>query len=68
MRTDAVVIGAGPAGLLLAHLLAQDGIESVVVEARTREYVAARIRAGILEVPASICCARPASGGDRGPR
>jgi len=49
MRTDVVIIGAGPAGLLLAHLLAQDGIESVVVEARTKEYVAARIRAGILE-------------------
>src|SRR5258708_7523987 len=49
MRTDVVIVGAGPAGLLLAHLLAADGIESVVVEARTREYVAARIRAGILE-------------------
>jgi p-hydroxybenzoate 3-monooxygenase len=49
MRTDVVIIGAGPAGLMLAHLLAQDGIESVVIEARTKEYVAARIRAGILE-------------------
>jgi p-hydroxybenzoate 3-monooxygenase len=49
MRTDVAIIGAGPAGLLLAHLLAQDGIESIVVEARTKEYVAARIRAGILE-------------------
>ena len=49
MRTDVVVIGAGPAGLLLAHLLAAEGIESVVVEARTKQYVAARIRAGILE-------------------
>ncbi|HEY0937545.1 MAG TPA: 4-hydroxybenzoate 3-monooxygenase, partial [Trebonia sp.] len=49
MRTDVAIIGAGPAGLLLAHLLAQNGIESVVVEARTQEYVAARIRAGILE-------------------
>jgi p-hydroxybenzoate 3-monooxygenase len=49
MRTDVAIIGAGPAGLLLAHLLAQDGIESVVVESRTKEYVAARIRAGILE-------------------
>jgi p-hydroxybenzoate 3-monooxygenase len=49
MRTDVAIIGAGPAGLLLAHLLAQDGIESVVIEARTKEYVAARIRAGILE-------------------
>jgi p-hydroxybenzoate 3-monooxygenase len=49
MRTDVAIIGAGPAGLMLAHLLAQDGIESIVVEARTKEYVAARIRAGILE-------------------
>ena len=49
MRTDVAIIGAGPAGLLLAHLLAQDGIDSVVVEARSKEYVAARIRAGILE-------------------
>jgi p-hydroxybenzoate 3-monooxygenase len=49
MRTDVAIIGAGPAGLLLAHLLAQDGIESVVIESRTQEYVAARIRAGILE-------------------
>src|SRR3954469_3233431 len=49
MRTEVAIIGAGPAGLLLAHLLAQDGIESVVVETRSQEYVAARIRAGILE-------------------
>jgi p-hydroxybenzoate 3-monooxygenase len=49
MRTDVAIIGAGPAGLLLAHLLAAGGVESVVVEARTKEYVAARIRAGILE-------------------
>jgi p-hydroxybenzoate 3-monooxygenase len=49
MRTDVAIIGAGPAGLLLAHLLAADGIDTVVIEARTRDYVAARIRAGILE-------------------
>jgi p-hydroxybenzoate 3-monooxygenase len=49
MRTEVAIVGAGPAGLLLSHLLAQDGVESVVVEARTREYVEARIRAGILE-------------------
>ncbi|HTR91014.1 MAG TPA: 4-hydroxybenzoate 3-monooxygenase [Trebonia sp.] len=49
MRTDVAIIGAGPAGLLLAHLLAQDGIQSIVIESRTQEYVAARIRAGILE-------------------
>jgi p-hydroxybenzoate 3-monooxygenase len=49
MRTEVAIIGAGPAGLLLSHLLGRDGIESVVVETRSREYVEARIRAGILE-------------------
>jgi p-hydroxybenzoate 3-monooxygenase len=49
MRTEVAIIGAGPAGMLLAHLLAQDGVESIVLESRTREYVEARIRAGILE-------------------
>jgi len=49
MRTEVAIIGAGPAGLLLSHLLAQDGIESVVVETRSRNYVESRIRAGILE-------------------
>lgn len=49
MRTQVGIIGAGPAGLLLSHLLAQDGIESVVLEARSREYVESRLRAGILE-------------------
>jgi p-hydroxybenzoate 3-monooxygenase len=49
MRTEVAIIGAGPAGLLLSHLLAHEGIDSVVVETRTREYVEARIRAGILE-------------------
>ncbi|MFC4785698.1 4-hydroxybenzoate 3-monooxygenase [Nocardioides sp. MAHUQ-72] len=49
LRTRVAIIGAGPAGLLLAHLLAGDGVESVVVESRSQEYVAGRIRAGILE-------------------
>lgn len=49
MRTQVAIVGAGPAGLLLSHLLAQGGVESVIVETRTREYVEARIRAGILE-------------------
>jgi p-hydroxybenzoate 3-monooxygenase len=49
MRTQVAIIGAGPAGLLLSHLLAQDGVESVVLETRSREYVESRIRAGILE-------------------
>ncbi len=49
MRTQVAIIGAGPAGLLLSHLLGVDGIDSVIVETRSREYVEARIRAGILE-------------------
>lgn len=49
MRTQVAIIGAGPAGLVLAHLLARDGIDSVVLESRRRDYVERRIRAGVLE-------------------
>jgi p-hydroxybenzoate 3-monooxygenase len=49
MRTEVAVIGAGPAGLLLAHLLTRAGIDVAVIETRSQEYVASRIRAGILE-------------------
>jgi p-hydroxybenzoate 3-monooxygenase len=49
MDTQVGIVGAGPAGLLLAHLLAGQGIESVVLEARSRDYVEARVRAGVLE-------------------
>jgi p-hydroxybenzoate 3-monooxygenase len=49
MRTQVGIVGAGPAGLLLAHLLHRAGIESVVLEARSRAYVEDRIRAGLLE-------------------
>jgi p-hydroxybenzoate 3-monooxygenase len=49
MDTQVGIVGAGPAGLLLAHLLQLEGIESVVLEARTREYVEHRVRAGVLE-------------------
>lgn len=48
-RTQVAVIGAGPAGMLLSHLLGAQGVESVVVETRSEAYVAGRIRAGILE-------------------
>ncbi|ALK96823.1 4-hydroxybenzoate 3-monooxygenase [Massilia sp. WF1] len=49
MRTQVAIIGAGPAGLLLSHLLHLNGIESVVVESRTRAEIEATIRAGVLE-------------------
>jgi p-hydroxybenzoate 3-monooxygenase len=48
-RTQVAIVGAGPAGLLLSHLLGLAGIESVVVELRSREYVEQRQRAGLLE-------------------
>jgi p-hydroxybenzoate 3-monooxygenase len=49
MRTKVAIVGAGPAGLLLSHLLEREGVANVVVEARSREYVMSRIRAGVLE-------------------
>jgi p-hydroxybenzoate 3-monooxygenase len=49
VRTQVGIVGAGPAGLVLAHLLHLQGIESVVLEARDREYVQQRVRAGVLE-------------------
>ncbi len=49
MRTQVGIVGAGPAGLLLSHLLARRGIESVLIEIRSRAYCEARQRAGVLE-------------------
>lgn len=49
MRTQVGIIGCGPAGLVLSHLLSLHGIESVILERQTRDYVEARIRAGVLE-------------------
>jgi p-hydroxybenzoate 3-monooxygenase len=49
MRTQVGIVGAGPAGLTLAQLLHREGIESVVLEDRSREYVEHRIRAGVIE-------------------
>ena len=49
MRTQVAIVGAGPAGLLLAALLAKAGIEAIVVEQRSGDYVLGRIRAGVLE-------------------
>ncbi|MFV0373337.1 4-hydroxybenzoate 3-monooxygenase [Microbacterium sp.] len=49
VRTRVAIIGAGPAGLLLSHLLAKSGIDSVVIDQRSREEIESTIRAGILE-------------------
>ncbi len=49
MKTQVAIVGAGPAGLLLSHILQVNGIDSVVLERQTQDYVLARIRAGVLE-------------------
>ena len=49
MRTQVGIVGAGPAGLLLSHILEQQGIDSVVIETRSRAYIEERVRAGVLE-------------------
>ena len=49
LRTQVAIVGAGPAGLVLSHLLSRAGIDCVVLEARSRDYVEQRVRAGVLE-------------------
>lgn len=49
MRTQVGIVGAGPAGLMLAHLLHLEGIESIIIERSSREHVRTRLRAGVLE-------------------
>ena len=49
MRTQVAIVGAGPAGLMLGHLLRQAGIDAMIVERQTRAHVEGRIRAGVLE-------------------
>lgn len=64
IRTQVGIIGAGPAGLLLSHLLHLAGIDSVVLESRSREYVESRVRAGLLE-QGSVDTLRDAGVADR---
>src|SRR5262249_13928936 len=49
MRTQVAMIGGGPAGLLLSHILDRNGVDSIVLERQSRTYVLERIRAGVLE-------------------
>src|ERR671912_167351 len=49
MRTQVGIVGAGPAGLMLSHLLHLQGISSIIVETRSRAYCEARVRAGLME-------------------
>ena len=49
MRTQVAIIGAGPSGLLLGQLLAKAGIDNVIIERQSPDYVLGRIRAGVLE-------------------
>ena len=62
-RTQVGIVGAGPAGLTLAQLLHNEGIDSVILEDRSREYVEARIRAGVLEHDVAALFDRAGVGG-----
>jgi p-hydroxybenzoate 3-monooxygenase len=64
MKTQVAIIGAGPSGLLLGQLLHLQGIDTVILEAKTPEYVLARIRAGVLE-QGTVDLLREAKAGER---
>ena len=49
IKTQVIIVGGGPAGLMLSHVLRKEGIASVVVERASRQHVLQRIRAGVLE-------------------
>ena len=63
-HTQVAIIGGGPAGMLLSEMLHQAGIESIVLEQRSRAYVLSRIRAGVLE-QGSVELLRKAGLGER---
>ena len=64
MKTQVAIIGAGPAGMLLSHLLHRQGVESVVLERQSRAHVLSRIRAGVLE-PGTVRLLRQCGLGSR---
>lgn len=64
MRSQVCIIGGGPSGLLLSQMLHRSGIDSVVLERRSRDYVLGRIRAGVLEW-GSVSLLEQAGLGDR---
>ena len=64
MKTQVAIIGAGPAGMLLSHLLHRQGVESVVLERQSRAHVLSRIRAGVLE-PGTVRLLRECGLGSR---
>ena len=49
MKTQVAIVGAGPAGLMLGHLLHNAGIDTIIVENKSRKYIEERVRAGVLE-------------------
>ena len=63
-RTQVAIIGGGPAGLLLGQLLERGGVDTVIIERRSREYVLSRIRAGVLEA-GTVGLLREAGAGER---
>ena len=60
-RTQVAIVGAGPSGLLLGQLLHEAGIDNVILEQRSPDYVLSRIRAGVLEQTTVQLLSRPAS-------
>ena len=57
LRTQVGILGAGPAGLLLAHLLQKAGIDSIVIDGKSREDIEGTVKAGIVESPAAAVLA-----------
>jgi p-hydroxybenzoate 3-monooxygenase len=58
LRTQVGILGAGPAGLLLAHLLNKAGIDSIVIDGKSRDEIENTVKAGIVEAPAAEVLAK----------